>query len=53
MNDKSKTGSTILQEGENAGKEVVPTALYYTFVIKNVGYRKVGDVSKGVGLEVR
>lgn len=53
VNDKNETGSTILQEGENAGKEVVPTSLYYTFVIKNVGNKKVGDVSKGVGLTVR
>ncbi|WP_139891626.1 hypothetical protein [Bacillus sp. D386] len=53
VNDKNKTGSTILQEGENAGKEVVPTALYYTFVIKNVGNKKIGDISKGVGLEAR
>lgn len=51
--DKNETGSTILQEGENAGKEVIPTSLYYTFVIKNVGNKKVGEVSKGVGLKVR
>ena len=35
VNDKNKTGSTILQEGDKAGKEVVPTSLYYTFSIKN------------------
>ena len=53
VNDKSKTGSTILQEGDKAGKEVVPTSLYYTFSIKNKGNNKVGDRSKGEGLRAR
>lgn len=40
INDKGKTGAMILQQGEKAGKEVVPTALYYTFTIKNEGSKK-------------
>lgn len=42
-NDKGRVGSMILQQGEKAGKEAVPTALYYTFSIKNVGNKKIGD----------
>ena len=32
-----------LQKGEKAGTEVIPTALYYTFSIKNAGNKKVGN----------
>lgn len=46
INDKDKTGSMILQQGEKAGKEVVPTALYYTFTIKNEGSKKIGDTTE-------
>lgn len=46
INDKGKTGAMILQQGEKAGKEVVPTTLYYTFTIKNEGSKKIGDTTK-------
>ncbi|OCA92609.1 hypothetical protein [Pseudobacillus wudalianchiensis] len=45
INDKGKTGAMILQQGEKAGKEVVPTTLYYTFTIKNEGSKKLGDTT--------
>lgn len=53
ISDKNKVGSTILQEGEKKGKEVVPTSLYYTFSIKNEGNKKIGDINKGEGLSVK
>ena len=53
VNDKAKTGSMILQHGENAGQEIVPTSLYYTFTIKNEGNKDVGDETKGKGLSVK
>lgn len=42
IKDKEKTGSMTLQQGEQAGKEVVATSLYYTFSIKNKGSKKIG-----------
>ncbi len=53
VKDKAKTGSMILQQGEKAGKEIVPTSLYYTFYIKNEGTKNVGDEAKGKGLSVK
>ena len=52
INDKDKTGGMILQQGENAGKEVVPTALYYTFTIKNEGSKKLGDATKPLAVKI-
>lgn len=42
INDKER-GAWVLQQGEKAGQEVVPTELYYTFTIKNVGSKKIGS----------
>ena len=51
VNDKSKTDSTILQEGNKAGKEVVITSLYYTFSIRNSGNEKDWKHKKRKSLE--
>ena len=42
IKDKEKTGAMTLQQGKQAGKEVVATSLYYTFSIKNKGSKKIG-----------
>ncbi|WP_088011786.1 hypothetical protein [Gottfriedia acidiceleris] len=51
INDKNKVGAIGITEGENKGKELVPTALYYEFTIKNTSKRTVGMYNKQ-GLEV-
>ncbi|MBY0121575.1 hypothetical protein [Bacillus sp. S/N-304-OC-R1] len=51
-NDKGRLGSMILQQGEKAGTEAVPTALYYTFSIKNVGSKKIGDEVESLKLKI-
>ena len=48
INDKERTGSMTLQQGEKAGQEVVPTSLYYTFTIKNEGNKKIGNTTESV-----
>ena len=53
VNDKAKTGSMTLQQGEDAGKEIVATSLYYTFHITNEGKKNVGAETKGKGLSVK
>lgn len=40
------TGSIVLQEGEEAGKEVAVTALTYIFTLENTGKRQVGKESE-------
>lgn len=45
VNDKGKTGSIIITEGDKKGQELIPTALYYEFTIKNVGNKKVGGIN--------
>lgn len=47
VNDKNITGSIIVTEGDKKGKELVPTALVYEFIIKNSGNKKVGKASTG------
>lgn len=46
INDKSITGSIGITEGKKKGQELVPTALYYQFTVKNTGKKKIGDISK-------
>jgi hypothetical protein len=40
VNDKTKTGSINITQGDKKGKELVPTALYYEFTITNVGKKR-------------
>lgn len=42
VKDKSIVGSIIITEGDKKGQELIPTALYYEFKIKNNGNRKIG-----------
>ena len=51
-NDKGRLGSMILQQGEKAGTEAVPTSLYYTFSIKNVGSKKIGDYEENLTVKI-
>ncbi len=50
VNDKSKTGSIGITIGDKKGQMIVPTALYYEFVIKNVGNRTIGE--KGMRIAI-
>ncbi|WP_278693184.1 hypothetical protein [Parageobacillus thermoglucosidasius] len=42
VKDKSIVGSIVITEGDKKGQELIPTALYYEFKIKNNGNRKIG-----------
>jgi hypothetical protein len=53
VNDKGKLGSILLTEGDKKGQELVPTALYYEFTIKNVGNKSVGGVEKNKALQIK
>lgn len=53
IKDKEKTGSMILQQGEQAGKTAVATSLYYTFSIKNKGNKKIGRETQSEALNVK
>jgi hypothetical protein len=44
VNDKSKVGAIGITEGDKKGQELVPTALYYEFEIKNNGNKKIGGI---------
>lgn len=46
------TGTIVLQEGEEAGKDVAVTALTYTFTLENAGKRKVGKDSEMIDAKV-
>lgn len=53
INDKRKLGSKIITEGDNKGQELVPTALYYEFTIKNTWYKKIGGFGdKGLKIQI-
>lgn len=52
INDPERTGSINLQQGEKAGQEVIATSLYYTFVIKNEGSKKIGDTTKDLTVKI-
>ncbi|WP_419882013.1 hypothetical protein ACN6MY_21645 [Peribacillus sp. B-H-3] len=51
-NDKSKVGAIGITEGDKKGQELVPTALYYEFEIKNNGNKKIGGIGDK-GLQVK
>lgn len=54
VKDKSLLGSIGITEGERKGEELIPTALYYEFTIKNTGHKTVGtpEVDKGIELKI-
>jgi hypothetical protein len=53
INDKSRLGSFEITEGDKKGQELVPTALYYEFTIKNIGNKKIGGIGdKGLQLKI-
>ena len=52
-NDKSVVGAIVLQEGEQAGEEVVPTALIYTVLLRNTGKKPLGKAEEGKEIRVK
>ncbi|MGG0413358.1 hypothetical protein [Peribacillus simplex] len=54
VKDKSLVGSIGITEGERKGAELIPTALFYEFTIKNSGNKTVGieEVDKGIELKI-
>ncbi|WP_249871756.1 hypothetical protein [Oceanobacillus saliphilus] len=54
VKDKNLLGSIGITEGERQGEELVPTALYYEFTIKNTGNKTVGirGVDKGISITI-
>lgn len=52
VTDKSKVGAIGITEGDKKGQELVPTALYYEFKIKNNGKQKIGGIGDK-GLQVK
>jgi hypothetical protein len=54
INDKDKLGAIGITEGDKKGQELVPTALYYEFTIKNNGNKKIGDIGdKGLEIQIK
>lgn len=51
---KSLLGSIKITEGERKGDELIPTALFYEFIIKNTGNKTVGigEFDKGIELKI-
>lgn len=52
VNDKSTVGAIGITEGYKKGQELVPTALYYEFEIKNNGNKKIEGIGDK-GLQVK
>ncbi|MGG2095240.1 hypothetical protein AB1283_22135 [Bacillus sp. S13(2024)] len=52
VTDKNKVGAIGITEGDKKGQELVPTALYYEFKIKNNGKQKIGGFGDK-GLQVK
>lgn len=52
VNDKSKVGAIGITEGDKKGQELVPTALYQEFEIKNNGNKKIEGIGDK-GLQVK
>jgi len=42
-----------ITEGDKKGQELVPTALYYEFTIKNVGSKSIGGMEENKGLQIK
>ncbi|MBE6067851.1 MAG: hypothetical protein E7211_09190 [Clostridium lundense] len=53
VNDKSKLGSIVITAGDKKGQELVPTALYYEFTIKNAGNKSIGSMEKDKDLQIK
>ncbi|MCZ8493588.1 hypothetical protein [Priestia megaterium] len=55
VTDKRLVGSTIITEGKDKGKELVPTSLYYEIDLKNTGKKRVGKEhpDKGIEMEIQ
>lgn len=52
ITDDSITGSMVLQQGKDAGKNITPTALYYCITIKNTGNLEIGSEDKGLTVQI-
>ncbi|WP_249871779.1 hypothetical protein [Oceanobacillus saliphilus] len=54
VKDKNLLGSIGITEGGREGEELIPTALFYEFTIKNTGNKTlgIGEVDKGIVLEI-
>ncbi|MFE4705675.1 hypothetical protein [Peribacillus simplex] len=54
VKDKSLLGSIGITEGERKGDELIPTALFYKFTIRNTGNKTAGieEVDKGIELKI-
>ncbi|PJN90670.1 hypothetical protein [Bacillus sp. mrc49] len=54
VKDKSLVGAIRITEGERKGDELIPTALFYQFTIKNNGNDPVGSIEKAdKGIELK
>ena len=53
VKDKKLLGSTVITEGERKGEELIPTALYYEFTIKNTGNNILGTAEANKGIELK
>lgn len=56
-NDKSIAGAVGITEGEKKGQELVPTVLYYKFIIKNNGFLEtsidIAENPRNMGFEMK
>ncbi len=54
VKDKDLLGAIVITEGERKGDELIPTALFYEFTIKNTGNKTadIEEVDKGIELKI-
>ena len=53
VKNKGLLGSIGITEGERKGEELIPTALYYKFTIKNTDHKSIGAPGdKGIELKI-
>ncbi|MCA1029557.1 hypothetical protein LCL95_00765 [Bacillus timonensis] len=51
--DSTKLGSYTITTGDDKGKKLVPTALFYQFKIANTGFKTLGDHGdKGISIKL-
>lgn len=53
VQDEKLVGAIGITEGEREGEELVPTALYYEFTIKNTNNNTVGSEEVAKGIEIK
>jgi len=53
VKDKKLLGAIGITEGERKGEELIPTALYYDFTIKNTSKQTIGSAEVDQGIEVK